>query len=83
MAQTPASSDPPPEDMHWGISYLREDLQDQRQELRELRREMQEGFREGNARLDSRFNVLLSAMIALNTMVVGAIIYFIQIYLPA
>lgn len=52
---------PPPEDMHWGFSYLREDIQDMRQEFRgqiqevrqdlhstreELRGEIQEGRKE-------------------------------------
>ena len=33
MAETPTSPNPPPEDMHWGISYLREDIQDLRQDV--------------------------------------------------
>jgi hypothetical protein len=36
MADRPLSSNPPPDDMHWGVSYLREDLQDLRQEIRGL-----------------------------------------------
>jgi hypothetical protein len=36
MAETPTSPNPPPEDMHWGISYLREDIQDLRQGVRAL-----------------------------------------------
>ena len=36
MTQPPASqSSPPPEQLPWGISYLREDIQDLRQDLRE------------------------------------------------
>ena len=29
MAETPPRT-PPPQDMHWGIAYLREDIQDLR-----------------------------------------------------
>ena len=37
MADVPPSTPtPPPEDMHWGISYLREDIQDLRQGVRAL-----------------------------------------------
>ena len=36
MAETPTSPNPPPEDMHWGISYLREDIQDLRFGVRAL-----------------------------------------------
>ena len=31
---------PPPEDMHWGISYLREDLQDVKHDVRDFRKEV-------------------------------------------
>jgi hypothetical protein len=36
MAESTTSSNPTPDDMHWGISYLREDIQDVRQEIRAL-----------------------------------------------
>ena len=43
-SQTPRPQ--PPEELHWGISYLREDIQDLRQDLREniqgVRQEIQE-----------------------------------------
>ena len=47
MTQPPApQSTPPPEQLPWGISYLREDIQDLRQDLREniqgIRQEIQE-----------------------------------------
>ena len=36
MTETPASqSSPPPEQLPWGITYLRENIQDLRQDLRE------------------------------------------------
>ena len=28
MAEAPKSTPPPEDDMHWGLSYLREDIQD-------------------------------------------------------
>ncbi len=43
MAESKTSS-PPPEDMHWGISYLREDLQEVKQDLRDFRREVAQEF---------------------------------------
>ena len=43
MADTQSPS-PTPDDMHWGISYLREDLQDLRQESRDFRREVNAEF---------------------------------------
>ena len=47
MAESrPTPSSPSPDDMHWGISYLREDLQDVKQELRDFRKEVNERFSE-------------------------------------
>ena len=40
----PTPTSPPPEDMHWGISYLREDLQDVKQDMRDFRREVAQEF---------------------------------------
>ena len=37
---------PPPEDLHWGIAYLHEDIQDIRNEIRGV-----------NSRIDERFDV--------------------------
>ena len=34
MAETPSTPNPMPDDMHWGISYLREDIQDLRLGIR-------------------------------------------------
>ena len=39
-----ATQTPPPEDMHWGISYLREDLQDVKQDMRDFRKEVAAEF---------------------------------------
>lgn len=38
------TTSPPPEDMHGGISYLREDLRDVKQDLRDFRREVAQEF---------------------------------------
>ena len=73
MADAPESTPtPPPEDMHWGISYLREDIQDLRQDVRAL-----------HARIDSKFAVLLTVMIAVSGIVIGANFAFLRFYLPA
>ena len=59
------SSDPqpnrpvPPAELHWGISYLREDIQDARQasrdESRATNERMDSRFAETHERMDSRF----------------------------
>jgi hypothetical protein len=84
---TPATT--PTDDMHWGISYLREDLQDLRHELRDLRNQMETRFSlvDGrmdamHRRMDSRFGLLLTVTVAMNAATAGAIIAFLQIYLP-
>ena len=43
-AETPPA--PAPDDMHWGITYLREDIQDIRAESREFRAEVKAEFAE-------------------------------------
>ncbi|MFH1571844.1 MAG: hypothetical protein ABIL09_27895 [Gemmatimonadota bacterium] len=43
--QTPRTA-PAPDDMHWGITYLREDIQDLRAEAREGRTEVKAEFAE-------------------------------------
>lgn len=37
MADATPPSQPPQDDMHWGISYLREDIQDLRREIRAMK----------------------------------------------
>ena len=58
-ASTPQPS-PPAEQLPWGISYLREDIQDLRQDLREniqgVRQEMHQGFHALNSRIDGRID---------------------------
>ncbi len=92
MADTP---NPPAEsDMHWGISYLREDIQDLRFGVRALHDHMDRLAEASTARIetvnenltkriDSRFELLLSAMIALTCMGIGANFAVLQMYLPS
>lgn len=67
---------PPPEDMHWGFSYLREDIQDMRQEFRgqiqegrketqQLRQEFQVEMRDLRKDMATRFNYTIGAMVTL------------------
>ena len=44
-----------PPDLHWGISYLREDIQDMRQDIKDARHESRTENRETNERMDARF----------------------------
>ena len=74
MAQPTQPSAPSPDDMHWGISYLREDIQDLRQEIRAVHARV-DGVSDTltaridavsdslTRRIDSRFALLLTAMI--------------------
>jgi len=57
--------------MHWGISYLREDIQDLRQDVRAL-----------HTRIDARFALLLTVMIGLNGLVIGSVVAALRFYLP-
>ena len=47
-----AASQPPPEDMHWAVSYLREDLQDIRNEMRRINERIDNTGRELHQRID-------------------------------
>jgi len=92
MADTP---NPPAEsDMHWGISYLREDIQNLRFGVRALHDHMDRLAEASTARIetvnenltkriDSRFELLLTAMIALTCMGIGANFAVLQMYLPS
>lgn len=71
MATDP-SPQPTADDMHWGISYLREDIQDLRQDIRSL-----------HSRIDSKFAQLLAAMVALTGITIGAVFALLQAYLPS
>ena len=65
--------------MHWGINYLREDIQDMRLDMREIRVEMQGRlgemhsetngrFAEMQKRIDSRFFWTLGFVVTLSAM---------------
>ena len=58
--------------MHWGISYLCENIQDLRQDVRAL-----------HTRIDARFALLLTVMIGLNGLVIGSVVAALRFYLPA
>ena len=83
MAETPSTPNPTPDDMHWGISYLREDIQDLRLGIRavhdrvdrqgETLTERIDSVNESlTQRIDSRFALLLTAMFALNGLTAGS-----------
>ena len=89
--QSPTSST----EMHWGVAYLRQDIQDLRQDLRQdiqdLRQDMRQDIQdlrqdmrhqvgilhgrvdETNRRIDSRFALLVTAMIAMTGVLLAAI----------
>ena len=81
------TSQPPPEDMHWAISYLREDLQDIRNETRDLhkridevstvaageRRELRQHIGALSTRLDSYFRWTMGGMIGIASLIVAMI----------
>ncbi len=79
--------------MHWGIAYLREDIQELRLGQRsiqdrmdtmhnDLSGRMDSMNKDLTARMDSRFAVLLTTMIALNGITVGVVFAALQ-KLPA
>ena len=83
MVDAPKSNPPVEDDMHWGISYLREDIQDLRLGIRavhdrvdrqgETLTERIDSVNESlTQRIDSRFALLLTAMFALNGLTVGS-----------
>jgi hypothetical protein len=74
----PHSTSPPPEDRHWGISYLREDLQDVKQDLRDLRREFADLRKEVAQQLRHNLTVTLGIVGVFATVVIA----FIQYKLP-
>ena len=71
MADTPKPNPPAESDMHWGISYLREDIQNLRNAVHALHGRV-DMFGEALTRhIDSRFALLLTATIALHGLVMG------------
>ena len=53
MAETPESqAASAPDNTHWGVAYLREDLQDLRQQMREDVKDLRQQTAETNRRID-------------------------------
>lgn len=89
MADAPKPNPPAEDSMHWGIAYLREDIQELRLGQRSMHDRMDAMSRDltgridaTNTRIDSRFAVLLTAMIGLIGISIGANFTFLQMYLP-
>ena len=64
---------PAPDNTHWGVAYLREDLQDLRLQLREDVKDLRQQIAETNKCIDrtneligSRFAWLITTMVALS-----------------
>ena len=79
-----ASTPQPPEEFHWAVTYLREDIQDIRNEIRgvhgridETNRSLGQRINEKHElltkRLDNRFALLMTAMVALAGVIVAVI----------
>ncbi len=76
-----------PDNTHWGVAYLREDLQDLRQQLREDVKDLRQQIAETNKRIDetneridetnklieSRFAWLITTMVALTGILIAVI----------
>ena len=79
-----ASTPQPPEEFHWAVTYLREDIQDIRNEIRgvhgridETNRSLGQRIDEKHElltkRLDNRFALLMATMVALAGVIVAVI----------
>ena len=79
-----ASTPQPPEEFHWAVTYLREDIQDIRNEIRgvhgridETNRSLGQRIDEKHElltkRLDNRFALLMTTMVALAGVIVAVI----------
>lgn len=81
MAETPESQTPSsPDNTHWGIAYLREDLQDIRLQMREDTKELRVQIAETNKRIDetnklleSRFIWIITTMVAIAGILIAVI----------
>ena len=59
--------------MHWGLSYLREDVQELRREIRELIRETHGDLLDLRREMNQRFNRQTATMIALTAAIIAAV----------
>lgn len=81
MDETPESQTPSsPDNTHWGIAYLREDLQDIRLQMREDTKELRLQIAETNKRIDetnklleSRFIWTITTMVAIAGILIAVI----------
>ena len=74
MAETPESEATTSADnTHWGIAYLREDLQDLRLQMREDSKELRVQTVQTNKRIDSRFTYLITTMVAIAGILIAVI----------
>ena len=88
MAETPESqAASAPDNTHWGVAYLREDLQDLRQQMRDDVKDLRQQIAETNKRIDetnkridetnklieSRFAWLITTMVALTGILIAVI----------
>ena len=88
MAETQSTS-PTPQDMHWGISYRREDLQDVKQDMRDFRKDVAQQFADqrkevaqqfADVRRDIRHNLIITT--GLLGLFATIVIAFIEYRLP-
>ena len=73
MNESPSPSPLPPDDMHWGISYLREDLQDLRQDVRQDIRRLDERIERVETRLSAQIRWVFGLVVLTWISVVGMI----------
>ena len=81
MSETsnPSTAQPqPPQEFHWGISYLREDIQDLRQEFRSVHtridgtnQHIDEKYELLNRRLDSQFRWFMTTIVTIGGVLVA------------
>ncbi len=76
-ADTP-NPQPPADEMHWGLTYIQNDLKEVKQDLRDVRREMTQLRSE--ARQDLRSTI--GAMMAVSGVVIGILIAYFEYRLP-
>ena len=76
MSETsnPQASTPQlPEEFHWAVTYLREDIQDTGNETRGVHGRIDEKHELLTKRLDNRFALLMTTMVALAGVIVAMI----------
>lgn len=71
---------PAPDELHWGIAYLREALQDLRQQVMETNRRIDETNRllieqiaKTNKRIDAQFIWIMGTLIAITSILIAVI----------